>query len=68
MCIVGNAGSVNTGAADSIADLAEVAEREHVWLHVDAAYGGFAALASSTKHLFAAIERADSVSLDPHKR
>lgn len=67
MCIVGNAGTVNTGAVDSIADLAEIAEREHVWLHVDAAYGGFSALASSTKHLFAGIKRADSLSLDPHK-
>ena len=44
-----------------------MAEQYGLWLHVDAAYGGFAALASSAKHMFSGIERADSVSLDPHK-
>jgi aromatic-L-amino-acid decarboxylase len=67
MCIVANAGTTSTGAFDSLADLADVAERHHLWLHVDGAYGGFAALAPSTKRLFAGIERADSISLDPHK-
>jgi glutamate/tyrosine decarboxylase-like PLP-dependent enzyme len=67
MCIVANAGTVNTGAFDPLADIADIAERRHLWLHVDGAYGAFSALAPSTKHLFAGIERADSVSLDPHK-
>lgn len=67
MCIVANAGTTNTGAVDPIEDLADVAERNRLWLHVDGAYGGFSALAPSAHHLFAGIERADSVSLDPHK-
>jgi len=67
MCIVANAGTTSTGAVDPIADLADIAERHRLWLHVDAAYGGFAALAASAKHMFSGIERVDSVSLDPHK-
>ena len=67
MCVVANAGTVNTGAFDSLEQLAGIAERHDVWLHVDGAYGGFAALAASAKHLFVGIERANSVSLDPHK-
>lgn len=67
MCIVANAGTTSTGAFDPLEQLADIAERYGVWLHVDAAYGGFAALAPSAKHMFSGIERADSVSLDPHK-
>lgn len=48
-------------------NLADIAERHRLWLHVDGAYGAFSALAPSAKHLFAGMERADSVSLDPHK-
>jgi glutamate/tyrosine decarboxylase-like PLP-dependent enzyme len=66
-CVVANAGTTATGAVDPIAALAEFAEREGLWLHVDAAYGGMAALAPSARHLLAGIERADSVALDPHK-
>ena len=67
MCIVANGGTTSTGAFDPIQELADIAERYGLWLHVDAAYGGFAALAPSAKHMFSGIERADSVSLDPHK-
>ena len=67
MCVVANAGTTNTGAFDPLEDLAEIAERNRLWLHVDGAYGAFSALAPSAKHLFAGIERADSVALDPHK-
>ena len=66
-CIVATAGTVNTGAFDPLAEIADVSERFGVWLHVDGAYGGFSALAAETKPLFAGIDRADSVSLDPHK-
>jgi glutamate/tyrosine decarboxylase-like PLP-dependent enzyme len=45
----------------------DIAQRYNLWLHVDGAYGGFAALAPSARHLFAAIAEADSVALDPHK-
>ncbi len=66
-CVVANAGTTASGAFDPIREIAEVARRHHLWLHVDAAYGGFAALAPSARPLFAGIEAADSVVLDPHK-
>jgi glutamate/tyrosine decarboxylase-like PLP-dependent enzyme len=67
MCIVASAGTVGTGAVDPLDEIAVIAERHRAWLHVDGAYGAFAALAPSAKHLFRGIERADSISLDPHK-
>ncbi len=66
-CVVASAGTVNTGSFDPLNEIANIAERERLWMHVDGAYGGFSALAPSAKPLFAGIERADSVSLDPHK-
>jgi aromatic-L-amino-acid decarboxylase len=66
-CVVANAGTTATGAFDPLADLADFARRHNLWLHVDAAYGGFAALAPSTRNLFAHIAEADSIALDPHK-
>jgi aromatic-L-amino-acid decarboxylase len=65
--LVGNAGSTNTGAVDDLNALADVAERERCWLHVDAAYGGFFMLTEQGRALMRGIERADSVTLDPHK-
>lgn len=65
--VVANAGTVNTGAFDPLAEINEVARRFNLWMHVDASYGGFAALAPSAKNLFAAMREADSVALDPHK-
>src|SRR5438046_3199187 len=62
-----SAGSTNTGAVDPLADLADVCAAEGLWLHVDAAYGGFAALTAAGRAALAGIERADSVTLDPHK-
>lgn len=66
-CVVASAGTTATGAVDRIAAVADFAREQGLWLHVDAAYGGFAALAPSARHLFDGIERADSVALDPHK-
>jgi glutamate/tyrosine decarboxylase-like PLP-dependent enzyme len=66
-CVVANAGSANSGAFDPLAEIAAIAERERLWFHVDGAYGAFAALAESTRPMFVGIERADSVTLDPHK-
>ena len=66
-CVVANAGTVMTGAFDPLARVAEVARRFNLWLHIDAAYGGFATLAQSARPLFAGINEADSVALDPHK-
>ena len=66
-CVVGNAGTVMTGAVDPLTDISEVARKFGLWMHVDAAYGGFATLADSVRPLFAGMELADSVALDPHK-
>ena len=67
ICLVANAGTVATGAFDPFRQIGEIARRFNLWLHVDGAYGGFAALAASTRPLFGSIEEADSVALDPHK-
>jgi aromatic-L-amino-acid decarboxylase len=66
-CVVANAGTVATGAFDPLAEVAEVARRFNLWMHVDACYGGFAALAPSARPLFDPIHEADSIALDPHK-
>jgi len=66
-CLIANGGTTNTGAVDALDQAAMVAERHSLWLHVDAAYGGFAALAERGRRLLGGIERADSVTLDPHK-
>ncbi|HUI54008.1 MAG TPA: aminotransferase class V-fold PLP-dependent enzyme [Bryobacteraceae bacterium] len=66
-CVAASAGTTATGAFDPLGDLADFARRHNLWLHVDAAYGGFAALAPSVRHLFARLGEADSVTLDPHK-
>ncbi len=65
--VVGNAGTTNTGAVDDLGALAELARREDLWYHVDAAYGGFFVLTKRGRERLAGIERADSVALDPHK-
>ena len=66
-CVVANAGTVNTGAVDPLAEIREIADRFQLWMHVDGSYGAFAVLAPSAKELFAGLGRADSVALDPHK-
>ena len=67
ICVVANAGDVNTGVVDPIDRIADVCREQRVWLHADAAYGGFAVLAPSARELFAGLDRVDSMSLDPHK-
>jgi len=66
-CVVANAGTVNTGAVDPLAEIREIADRFHLWMHVDGSYGAFAILAESARKLFAGMEQADSIALDPHK-
>ncbi|MEP6995690.1 MAG: pyridoxal-dependent decarboxylase [Acidobacteriota bacterium] len=65
--VVGNAGTVNTGAIDPLDALADFCGREKLWFHVDGAYGAFAAIVPELKPLFAGMERADSIAADPHK-
>ena len=65
--VTGNAGTTNTGAVDDLAALGRFAEKERLWFHADAAYGGFFLLTGRGKKAMAGIERADSIVLDPHK-
>ena len=62
-----SAGSTNTGAVDPLPELAEICKERGAWLHVDAAYGGFAVLSGRGRRLLQGMELADSVTLDPHK-
>src|SRR5918996_880485 len=66
-CVIGNAGTVNTGATDDLRALAEVCRQEKLWFHVDGAFGAFAALAPSLRATVAGLELADSVAVDLHK-
>jgi glutamate/tyrosine decarboxylase-like PLP-dependent enzyme len=66
-CVVASAGTTNTGAVDPLVEIADVAREFDLWYHVDGAYGAPGVLDQRKAQLFAGIERADSVSLDPHK-
>ncbi|MCK5315805.1 MAG: aminotransferase class V-fold PLP-dependent enzyme [Anaerolineales bacterium] len=67
VCIIGNAGTVNTGAIDDLNALAEICEREGIWFHVDGAFGALAALSDDLRERVAGLERADSLAFDLHK-
>jgi L-2,4-diaminobutyrate decarboxylase len=67
VAVVANAGATNTGAVDALDEIADCCEVRGIWLHVDAAYGGAALLARSRRDEFAGIQRADSITIDPHK-
>ncbi len=67
LAVVASAGTTSTGCVDPLAEIARVARDNGVWFHVDAAYGGFAALTERGRDLLRGIEQADSVVLDPHK-
>jgi len=66
-CVVGNAGTVNTGSFDDLEALAEFCSREGLWLHVDGAFGAWVAIVPGLQHLVKGMERADSVAFDLHK-
>lgn len=65
--IVGTVGATNTGTVDDLVALADLAQAHDLWLHVDGAYGGPAALSPRHQPLFAGLDRVDSFSMDPHK-
>jgi aromatic-L-amino-acid/L-tryptophan decarboxylase len=67
LLVSANAGATNTGAVDPLGDLADLCRERAVWLHADAAYGGFAVLAERGREQLEGLGRADSVTLDPHK-
>ncbi|MEV4560206.1 pyridoxal-dependent decarboxylase [Kitasatospora sp. NPDC049285] len=65
--VVASAGTVGTGAVDPFTPIADLAEREGLWFHVDGAYGAFGVLDETIAHRYEGMERADSLALDPHK-
>jgi glutamate/tyrosine decarboxylase-like PLP-dependent enzyme len=66
-CVIGNAGTVNTGAFDDLGLLAEIARRKKLWFHVDGAFGALAALSKDLRHLINGMQEADSIAFDLHK-
>ncbi len=66
-CIVASVGSTSTSAIEPIPAIADIAERYGIWLHVDAAYGGPAAIVPEMRHIFEGVERAHSLVVNPHK-
>ena len=66
-CVAASAGTVNTGTIDPLDRIAELCRAERIWFHVDAAYGGPAALVPELADLYRGLEQADSVAIDPHK-
>lgn len=66
-CVVANGGTTNTGTVDPLVDLVGVAHERRMWVHVDAAYGGFFQLTQRGRRALRGITGADSITLDPHK-
>lgn len=66
-CVIGTAGTINTGAIDDLQALADLCQREKLWFHVDGAIGAVAVLADNVRDQLKGIERADSIALDLHK-
>ena len=67
IAVCANAGAASTGAIDPLRAMADYCRAEDIWLHTDAAYGGFAAITDQGREALSGIERADSIGLDPHK-
>lgn len=67
IAVIGTAGTTSSGSLDPLAEIAGLCEEYSLWFHVDAAYGGAIALCEDLKHHLAGIEKADSISFDPHK-
>lgn len=65
--VIASAGTTDTGAIDPLNEIADIAKKNKLWYHIDAAYGGFFKLTESKKGLFKGIGRADSLVIDPHK-
>ena len=66
-CVIANAGTTNTGTIDPLVDLVQIAHERRMWVHVDAAYGGFFQLTQRGRRKLRGITGADSITLDPHK-
>lgn len=66
-CLLATAGTTNTGTVDPLSELAKICKKEDIWFHIDGAYGGFGILSEEGKPLLKGIEKADSLTIDPHK-
>lgn len=66
-CLLASAGTTNTGTVDPLSELADICKKENLWFHIDGAYGGAAILANNGKKLLKGIDKADSLTVDPHK-
>ncbi len=66
-CIIASAGTTNTGTVDPLEEIAAICSKENLWMHVDGAYGGAAILSDKGKTYLKGIEKADSLTVDPHK-
>jgi len=67
ICVVATVGTTSCTSVDPVPDIADLCEREQLWLHVDAAYGGTAAIVPEMRHVLAGCDRADSLVVNPHK-
>ncbi|MFX0209266.1 MAG: pyridoxal phosphate-dependent decarboxylase family protein [Candidatus Hodarchaeota archaeon] len=67
ICIIGNLGTVNTGAVDNLNVLADIAGQHNMWFHIDGAFGALTRISPKSHHLADGMERADSVAFDFHK-
>ena len=66
-CYIASAGTTNTGTVDPLSEISKICKKEDIWFHVDAAYGGAAILSKKGKKILKGIEKADSITVDPHK-
>jgi len=66
-CLIATAGTTNTGTIDPLSEIAKICKTEKIWFHIDGAYGGAAILSKEGKKLLKGIEKADSLTVDPHK-
>ncbi|MFT6128232.1 MAG: glutamate/tyrosine decarboxylase-like PLP-dependent enzyme, partial [Flavobacteriaceae bacterium] len=66
-CLIGTAGTTNTGTVDQLSELSVLCKQEDIWFHIDGAYGGAAILSVDGKKMLKGIEKADSLTVDPHK-
>lgn len=66
-CLIASAGTTNTGTVDPLDEMGKLCAKEDIWFHIDGAYGGAAILSKNGKQLLKGIQRADSLTVDPHK-
>lgn len=67
LCVIATAGTTNTGTVDPLVAISKICKEEDLWFHIDGAYGGAAILAKNGKELLKGINKADSLTVDPHK-